>query len=143
VSALAVIGKATPKKDGPDKVTGRTRFLHDLVLPRMAHGKILRAQHPHARIVRIDTARAAALPGVLAVITAADVEQRDAVDCARTDHLEEHQRRSIRSLAPVAVAIPARGVLVEDRGEAVAAAAGHRAKPTAAGATTAVPGPPG
>jgi CO/xanthine dehydrogenase Mo-binding subunit len=76
VSALAVIGKATPKKDGPDKVTGRTRFLHDLVLPRMAHGKILRAQHPHARIVRIDTARAAAMPGVLAVITAADVEQR-------------------------------------------------------------------
>ena len=76
MSGLAVIGKATPKKDGADKVTGRTRFLHDLVLPRMAWGKILRARHPHARIVRLDTSRAAALPGVLAVITAADVEQR-------------------------------------------------------------------
>jgi xanthine dehydrogenase molybdenum-binding subunit len=75
VSDLAVIGKATPKKDGADKVTGRTRFLHDLVLPRMAHGKILRARVPHARIVSIDTSRARALPGVLAVITAADVEQ--------------------------------------------------------------------
>ena len=74
--SLAVIGKATPKKDGGDKVTGRTRFLHDLVLPRMAAGKILRARHPHARIVRLDTRRAAALPGVLAVLTAAEVEQK-------------------------------------------------------------------
>jgi xanthine dehydrogenase molybdenum-binding subunit len=73
VTELSVIGKATPKKDGADKVTGRTRYLHDLVLPRLAHGKILRARHPHARIVSIDTARAARLPGVLAVLTAADV----------------------------------------------------------------------
>ncbi len=71
---LSVVGKATPKKDGADKVTGRTRYLHDLVLPRLAHGKILRARHPHARILSIDTRRARALPGVLAVLTAADVE---------------------------------------------------------------------
>jgi CO/xanthine dehydrogenase Mo-binding subunit len=75
-TALSVIGRATPKKDGADKVTGRTRFLHDLELPRMAHGAILRARFPHARIVRIDAARAWALPGVLAVITADDVEQQ-------------------------------------------------------------------
>jgi CO/xanthine dehydrogenase Mo-binding subunit len=75
MSRLAVIGRAVPKRDGADKVTGRTRYLHDLALPRLAHGKILRARHPHARIVRIDTAAAAALPGVLAVITGADVEQ--------------------------------------------------------------------
>src|SRR5688500_5890427 len=41
----------------------------------MAHGKILRARVPHARIVSIDTSQARALPGVLAVLTAADVEQ--------------------------------------------------------------------
>ena len=75
MTELAVIGKATPKKDGAEKVTGRTRFLHDLVLPRMVHGKILRARVPHARILSIDASRARALPGVLAVITAADVEQ--------------------------------------------------------------------
>jgi xanthine dehydrogenase molybdenum-binding subunit len=74
MSDLAVIGQRVPKRDGADKVTGRTRYLHDLELPRLAHGKILRARHPHARIVRIDTRRAAALPGVLAVLTAADVE---------------------------------------------------------------------
>jgi xanthine dehydrogenase molybdenum-binding subunit len=71
-----VIGTSVPKRDGADKVTGRTRFLHDLELPRLAHGKILRAQHPHARLVKIDTRRAARLPGVLAVITGADVEQQ-------------------------------------------------------------------
>jgi xanthine dehydrogenase molybdenum-binding subunit len=70
-----VIGKAQKKKDGGEKVTGRTRFIHDLELPRMAHGKVLRARHPHARIVRIDTARARQLPGVVTVITGEDVEQ--------------------------------------------------------------------
>ena len=75
MATLAVIGRGVPKRDGADKVTGRTRFLHDLELPRLAHGKILRARHPHARLVRIDTARAAALPGVLAVITGGEVEQ--------------------------------------------------------------------
>src|SRR5436190_23640698 len=71
-----VIGTTVPKRDGAEKVTGRTRYLHDLVLPRLAHGKILRSRHPHARLVRIDTRRAARLPGVVAVITGADVEQR-------------------------------------------------------------------
>ena len=59
VTDLAVIGRDVPKRDGADKVTGRTRYLHDLELPRLAHGKILRARHPHARLVRIDTTRAA------------------------------------------------------------------------------------
>ena len=69
-----IIGKTVPKRDGAEKVTGRTRYLHDLVLPRLAHGKILRARYPHARIVRIDTSRARALPGDLAVLTGDDVE---------------------------------------------------------------------
>ncbi len=74
--SFSVIGKATPKRDGLDKVTGRTQYLHDLVLPRLAHGAILRTRFPHARILRIDTGRAESLPGVLGVITAERVEQR-------------------------------------------------------------------
>ena len=70
-----VIGKGTPKRDGAEKVTGHTRFLHDLTLPRMAHGAILRTRYPHARVRAIDVAAAEALPGVLAVITADRVEQ--------------------------------------------------------------------
>ncbi|MBI1848118.1 MAG: xanthine dehydrogenase family protein molybdopterin-binding subunit [Candidatus Rokubacteria bacterium] len=72
---FAVVGKSTPKRDGVEKVTGRTRYLHDLALPRMAHGRILRARFPHARIVSIDATRARALPGVLVVLTGEDVEQ--------------------------------------------------------------------
>jgi CO/xanthine dehydrogenase Mo-binding subunit len=72
-TTFEVIGRATPTRDGADKVTGRTRFLHDLALPRLAHGAILRARHPHARIARLDTRRARALPGVLAVLTGDDV----------------------------------------------------------------------
>jgi CO/xanthine dehydrogenase Mo-binding subunit len=73
--SFGVIGKATPKRDGLDKVTGRTQYLHDLALPRMAHGAILRTRFPHARVLRIETSRAEALPGVLGVITADRVEQ--------------------------------------------------------------------
>jgi CO/xanthine dehydrogenase Mo-binding subunit len=71
-----VVGKSTPKRDGRDKVTGRTRYLHDLELPRLLHGKILRTRVPHARIVRVDATRARALPGVVVVLTGEDVEQR-------------------------------------------------------------------
>ena len=76
VPTFEVIGKTVRKRDGAEKATGRTRYLHDLELPRLAHGRILRARFPHARIVRIDTTRARALPGVLAVLTGEDVEPR-------------------------------------------------------------------
>jgi CO/xanthine dehydrogenase Mo-binding subunit len=73
--SFSVIGKGTPKRDGAEKVTGHTQFLHDLTLPRLAHGAILRTRHPHARVRRVDTSAAEALPGVLAVVTADRVEQ--------------------------------------------------------------------
>src|SRR5262249_60787001 len=53
-------------------VTGETRFADDVILPRMAYAKILRAPPPHARIRGIETRRAAAWPGVYAVITGQD-----------------------------------------------------------------------
>src|SRR4030095_16374831 len=70
---FSVIGRNLPKIDAWAKVTGDTRFADDLALPRMAHGKLLRSRHPHARIVRIDTERARARPGVLALITGHDL----------------------------------------------------------------------
>jgi len=72
-SKLSVIGQSLPKIDAWAKVTGETKFADDMVLPRMAHAKLLRSPHPHALIKRIDTARAAALPGVYAVITGHDL----------------------------------------------------------------------
>lgn len=70
---FSVIGQPRPKIDAWAKVTGETRFADDLVLPRMAHAKLLRSPHPHALIKRIDTSRAQALPGVYAVITGHDL----------------------------------------------------------------------
>src|SRR2546430_68983 len=70
---LSIIGQSLPKIDAWAKVTGETKFADDRCLPRMAHGKLLRSPHPHALIKRIDTARAAALPGVYAVITGHDL----------------------------------------------------------------------
>lgn len=70
-----IIGKRVPKMDAPDKATGRTRYVNDMVLPRMLYGKILRTDRVHALIKRIDTSKAKALPGVHAVITADDTPQ--------------------------------------------------------------------
>ncbi len=70
---FSVIGKSLPKLDAWAKVTGETRYADDLLLPRMAYGRLLRSPHPHALIRRIDTSRARALPGVLAVITGQDL----------------------------------------------------------------------
>ena len=70
---FSVIGQPLPKIDAWAKVTGETKFADDLVLPRMAYGKLLRSPHPHALIKRIDTTRARALPGVYAVITGHDL----------------------------------------------------------------------
>src|SRR5262247_616389 len=68
-----VIGRRIPKVDALDKVTGRAQFGADVTLPRMLVGKVLRSPCAHARIKHIDTSKAAALPGVKAIITGHDL----------------------------------------------------------------------
>ena len=74
MTELSHIGKSFPRKDGPDKVTGRALYSEDVKLPGTLVGRVLRSPHPHARIVRIDTTKAMALPGVKAVITVDDTK---------------------------------------------------------------------
>src|SRR5499433_3130765 len=69
------IGLSIPRPDGPDKVTGQVQYVADLNPRGLLHAKLLRSPHAHARIVRIDVSRARALPGVRAVLTAADIPQ--------------------------------------------------------------------
>ena len=69
------VGLAIPRPDGPEKVTGRVQYVADLQPRGLLHAKLLRSPHAHARIVRIDTSRARALPGVRAVLTAADIPE--------------------------------------------------------------------
>jgi CO/xanthine dehydrogenase Mo-binding subunit len=70
--SLKVVGTRPVRPDGVDKVIGRASFGADTTMPGMLWGKVKRSPHAHARIVKIDTSKAAALPGVLAVVTAAD-----------------------------------------------------------------------
>ncbi|MBV9860048.1 MAG: xanthine dehydrogenase family protein molybdopterin-binding subunit, partial [Alphaproteobacteria bacterium] len=69
---LKVVGTRPIRPDGVDKVTGRAAFGADMTMPGMLWGKIKRSPHAHARIVSINTEKAMALPGVRAVVTAAD-----------------------------------------------------------------------
>ena len=69
----SIVGKNLQKVDGFKLVTGRPAFTDDIHLPGMLYGKILPSPHAHARIKRIDTSKAKALPGVHAVLTYKDV----------------------------------------------------------------------
>src|SRR5207245_8343798 len=89
-----VIGTRPVRPDGVDKVTGRAVYGADVQLPRLLHGKILRSPHAHARIKSIDTSRAAALPGVHAVITGADMP-----DCAASARLGELGETNLHQLS--------------------------------------------
>ena len=73
MTTYAVVGKPVTREDGPEKVSGQTRYAGDLILPGMLWGKVLRSPLPHARIVHIDTAGASKLPGVHAVLTGRDL----------------------------------------------------------------------
>ena len=68
-----VLGERHVRADGRDKVTGSGRYTADLTLTGMLHAAFRYADHPHARIMRVDAAQARALPGVLAVLTQDDV----------------------------------------------------------------------
>src|SRR5437016_11892152 len=64
--ALRVVGHSVPRVDGYEKVTGRARYVTDLLAPGMGHATILRCPYPHARVTRVDVTRARAHPGALA-----------------------------------------------------------------------------
>jgi CO/xanthine dehydrogenase Mo-binding subunit len=68
-----VLGTRPIRQDGIEKVTGAARYGADITLPGTLHGKILRSPHAHARIRSIDTSKAEALPGVMAVATSKDL----------------------------------------------------------------------
>ncbi|HEY7363210.1 MAG TPA: xanthine dehydrogenase family protein molybdopterin-binding subunit [Methylomirabilota bacterium] len=70
---LRVVGHPVERVDAIEKVTGRARYVTDLVLPGMAFAKVLRAPHPHARVVRVDVTRARGRAGVFAALAGADL----------------------------------------------------------------------
>ena len=99
-SKFKVVGTRPVRHDGTDKVTGRAVYGADIQLPGLVHGKILRSPHAHARIKSIDTVRAAAHPGVLAVVTHADLPWTD----DRLMEVGEDQVMSLRYLSTAVLA---------------------------------------
>lgn len=74
VEKSSLVGTRVRKPDAPDKSTGKTRYINDMVLPQMLYGKVLHAGRPHAEIISIDTSAAENLPGVYCVLTGKDAE---------------------------------------------------------------------
>ena len=110
-----VVGKRPIRHDGVDKVTGKARYAADVQLAGALHGKVLRSPHAHAVIKSIDTSKAEAQPGVMAVITSKDL----AVVPDRLAQVGEDAFLSLRYLSNNVLA----GDKVLYKGHAVAAVA--------------------
>ncbi|MDX3975507.1 xanthine dehydrogenase family protein molybdopterin-binding subunit [Shinella sp.] len=87
------VGTRPIRPDGVDKVTGRARYGADFSMPGQLAGRILRSPHPHAIIRKIDTSKAEQLPGVKAVVTAADLPDLTDGDAAMYDILDNCMAR--------------------------------------------------
>ena len=109
-----VIGTRPVRPDGVDKVTGRAKYGADYTFPGMLYGKMLRSPHAHALIKSINVEKAAALPGVKAVVTSADLPEL-------ADKMEAAGEQAI-NLAHLSATILARGKVLYD-GHAIAAVA--------------------
>ncbi len=72
---LGLVGTPVQRVEDQRILRGRGRYTDDMALPGMVHAAFVRSPHPHARITRIDTSAARALPGIVAVFTAEDVER--------------------------------------------------------------------
>src|SRR5918911_1302960 len=72
-TTFRLVGKRLRRADSPERLTGQVRYTGDLVLPGLLHGRLVRSPYASARIVSVDKAEAEATPGVVAVLTAADL----------------------------------------------------------------------
>ena len=99
-----VVGKRPVRPDGVDKVTGRAQYGADVQLNGLLHAKVLRSPHAHARIKSINTAKAAAHPGVQAVVTAQDLpfasltKEELGGDYTRLKYASDHMLASDKAL---------------------------------------------
>ena len=74
------IGGSNVRTDSVGKVTGKLQYAEDIVMPGMAHAVVLRSPHHYARLLALDVTLAVQMPGVLRIITAADVPGVNGLD---------------------------------------------------------------
>jgi carbon-monoxide dehydrogenase large subunit len=83
MSAQKYVGRSLKRVEDPRLIRGIATYVDDLRLPGLLHAAVLRSPHAHARVGRINTDAARALPGVVAVLTGADVNAKcGTVPCA-------------------------------------------------------------
>src|SRR5262247_2354234 len=73
------VGARVFRSEDPRILTGRGRYIDDLVLPGMLHAAFMRSTVPHGRLLSVDVSEARALPGVIAVYTGADMAERSSI----------------------------------------------------------------
>jgi xanthine dehydrogenase molybdenum-binding subunit len=88
---FTVVGSRPARVDAVEKVIGRARYATDVQLSGMLVGRVLRSPHAHARILSIDTGEAEALPGVYAVVTAADLPQLEGDAASREQGFRDRE----------------------------------------------------
>jgi CO/xanthine dehydrogenase Mo-binding subunit len=76
MTELSAIGKGIPRIDALEKVTGKAKFISDFKMPGMLYGMIVKSPHPHAKILRIETARAQRVPGVRTIVLPEDAPDK-------------------------------------------------------------------
>jgi aldehyde oxidoreductase len=104
-----IIGGDPWRRDAIDKVTGRARYVEDIVMPDMLHAKVLRSPHHHARLLALNVDKAARLPGVVRVLTAQDVPGENGLgDYSRNEPLLTPVGVTVKMVgAPIAVVVAA------------------------------------
>jgi aerobic carbon-monoxide dehydrogenase large subunit len=110
------IGQSVTRLEDPPLVRGRGRFAADISFPHQLHMRIVRANHAHGKIVAIDTAAARALPGVIAVWTAADIADVPPIDFreGRIPALEPYRQPVLASDKVRYVGEPVAAVFADD-----------------------------
>ena len=83
MAQMTAVGSSVTRRDAPEKVTGAARYAGDIALPGLLHARLVLSPYASARITRIDTAAAAAMPGVAGVYTADDLALQGAESGAR------------------------------------------------------------
>jgi CO/xanthine dehydrogenase Mo-binding subunit len=110
---LSWIGRSMKRVEDPRILAGKGRYVDDLVLPNMAHAAVLRSPYAHARIKSIDTSKAAALPGVVLVMTGAQVAEVAGPVASFASPPVVHHCMAIEKVRHVGEAVAA--VVAEDR----------------------------
>jgi carbon-monoxide dehydrogenase large subunit len=104
------IGQPVPRVEDPRFITGRGRYVDDIDLPHQCYGVVVMSPHAHARIKRVDTAKAKAADGVLAVLTGADVVADKLGSLAPPMPEDMGGPKGFRSLRPILIADKVRAV---------------------------------